>query len=69
MGQGLAMTQLRLVLASIVKKFHVRFLPGDDGQSVLRDMRDQLTAKPGPLQLLFELRMPTEGLPYAADGK
>lgn len=55
-GQGLATTQIRLVLASIVKKFHLHFLPGDDGTSVVKDMRDQLTAKPGELRLIFEPR-------------
>ncbi|KAL8657044.1 MAG: hypothetical protein Q9226_002308 [Calogaya cf. arnoldii] len=59
-GQGLATTQLRLVLAAIVKKFHVRFLPGDDGSSAVRDMKDQLTAKPGKLRLMFEPRIPME---------
>ncbi|KAL9055425.1 MAG: hypothetical protein Q9206_003146 [Seirophora lacunosa] len=56
-GQGLAMTQLRLVLASLVKRYHVRFPSGgQDGQEVLRDMKDQLTAKPGELRLTFQCR-------------
>ncbi|KAI4112731.1 MAG: hypothetical protein LQ345_006158 [Seirophora villosa] len=56
-GQGLAMTQLRLILASVVKRYHVRFPPGgQDGREVLRDMKDQLTAKPGELRLVFERR-------------
>jgi hypothetical protein len=40
----------------LVKKFRVRFLPGEDGKEVVRDMRDQLTAQPGMLKLIFELR-------------
>ncbi|KAL8906217.1 MAG: hypothetical protein Q9171_006360 [Xanthocarpia ochracea] len=55
-GQGLAITQIRLVLASVVKRFHVQFLPGNDGSEVLKDMRDQLTAKPGELRLAFKRR-------------
>jgi cytochrome P450 len=55
-GQGLATTQIRLALASLVKKFRVRFLPGEDGREVVRDMKDQLTAQPGMLKLMFELR-------------
>lgn len=58
MGQGLAMTQIRLVLASLVKRFRIHFPPGDDGRQVLEDMRDQLTAKPGPLRLMFSVREP-----------
>ena len=55
-GQGLAMTQIRLVLASLVKRFHLKFLPGEDGREVVRDMRDRLTAQPGKLTLVFEHR-------------
>ena len=55
-GQGLATTQLRLVLASLVKRFRISFLPGEDGREVLRDMRDQLTAQPGRLRVMFEPR-------------
>jgi cytochrome P450 len=55
-GQGLATTQLRLVVASLVKQFRIRFVPGEDGTELLRDMRDQITAQPGRLRLLFEPR-------------
>lgn len=47
---------MRLVLANLVKKFRIRFLPGEDGKEVVRDMRDQLTAQPGKLTLMFEPR-------------
>ncbi|KAK3166673.1 hypothetical protein OEA41_009798 [Lepraria neglecta] len=33
-----------------LKKFHLRFLPGEDGKEVLRDMRDQLTAQPRKIE-------------------
>ncbi len=56
-GQGLATTQMRLVLASLVQKFRIRFLPGEDGKEVVRDMKDQLTAQPGRLTLMFEARV------------
>jgi cytochrome P450 len=55
-GQGLALTQIRLVAASLVKKFEIKFLPGEDGHEVLRDMRDQITSQPGQLRLRFKAR-------------
>ncbi|CAG8953351.1 hypothetical protein HYFRA_00003562 [Hymenoscyphus fraxineus] len=55
-GNGLAMTQLRLVTATLVKEFKISFAPGEDGVPFLRDMRDQLTAQPGQLKLLFQER-------------
>lgn len=55
-GNGLAMTQLRLVTATLIKDFKISFAPGEDGIPFLRDMRDQLTAQPGQLELLFEER-------------
>ena len=51
------MTQIRLVTASMVKKFQLRFLPGEDGKEVLRDMRDQITAQPGALRIEFVKRV------------
>lgn len=48
---------MRLVLASLVQKFRIRFLPGEDGKEVVRDMKDQLTAQPGRLTLMFEARV------------
>ena len=55
-GMGLAITQIRLVSASLVKGFRISFPPGDDGEALLRDMRDQLTSQPGKLNLMFERR-------------
>lgn len=34
----------------------MRFLPGEDGRELIEDMRDQITAQPGRLRLLFEKR-------------
>jgi len=46
-GQGLALTKIRLVAAGLVKKFEIRFLPSEDVHEVLRDMKGQLTSQPG----------------------
>ncbi|KAF2875739.1 cytochrome P450 [Massariosphaeria phaeospora] len=53
-GKQLAMIQLRLVTASLLTKYHIRFSSPDVAGLVERDMKDQLTAKPGVLSLVFE---------------
>ncbi|PVH95575.1 cytochrome P450 [Periconia macrospinosa] len=55
-GKHLAMAQMRLVAASILTNFHVRFVCTEEEMTVERDMLDQLTAKPGKLRLIFEKR-------------
>lgn len=56
MGKGLALTQIRLVAAKLLVKYRVRFAPGTDPDAVERDMRDQMTAQAGRVELLFEPR-------------
>lgn len=56
MGKGLALTQIRLVTAVLLTKYRVCFAPGEDGEAVERDMRDQLTAVPGKCRVVFEAR-------------
>ncbi|KAI0544498.1 benzoate 4-monooxygenase cytochrome P450 [Xylaria curta] len=56
-GKRLAMTQLKLVVASLLKKYHITFLSGSDSKEAFeRDFRDQLTANPGKLMLVFRKR-------------
>ncbi|KAL9059751.1 MAG: hypothetical protein Q9162_001052 [Coniocarpon cinnabarinum] len=55
-GKNLALTQIRLVTATLLKKFRVHFAPGQDVGEVERDMRDQLTAQPGKCRVIFEPR-------------
>ncbi|OTA56081.1 putative cytochrome P450 [Hypoxylon sp. EC38] len=56
-GKNLAMHQLRFVIATLLSKYHIRFAPGEkNGEAVERDMKDQLTATPGNLVLVFERR-------------
>lgn len=53
------MAQLRLVVACLLSKYHISFPPGEgNGEAVVRDLRDQATANPGPLVLVFRKRTP-----------
>jgi len=56
LGKTLALAELRKVTALLVAKYHVRFVKGEDRSIVERDMRDQFTAAPGQLRLVFERR-------------
>ena len=50
------MTEIRMVTARLLATFRIRFEPGENGEAVERDMRDQLTGNPGDLMLVFEPR-------------
>lgn len=45
-----------MVIAELLAGFDIAFAPGDSGEAVERDMRDQLTANPGDLNLVFKPR-------------
>lgn len=55
-GKNLALGELRYVTALLVARYHVDFLPGQRGTDVETKMRDQFTAAPGCLELVFRLR-------------
>ncbi|PWY96633.1 benzoate 4-monooxygenase cytochrome P450 [Aspergillus sclerotioniger CBS 115572] len=55
-GRFLAMDDMRLVTARLVKKYHLRLPEGETGECVLGDLRDQFTATPGRLRVRFEVR-------------
>lgn len=55
-GKALALTEIRMVTASLLSVFRVKFAEGDNGEAVERDMRDQLTGNPGDLILAFTPR-------------
>ena len=57
-GRQLALTEMSMLMALLVSKYHIRFPSGDDGSRVERDMKDQFTALPGQLDLIFEPRQP-----------
>lgn len=56
LGRFLAEDMMRCLIARIVKKFTFRLAPGETGNRVLEDMKDQFVPNPGPLSLCFELR-------------
>ncbi|KAL6720637.1 hypothetical protein ACLMJK_002562 [Lecanora helva] len=59
-GKNLALTEIRMVIASLLSAFDIKFPPGESGQAVERDMKDQLTANPGDLNLIFTPRTRTK---------
>lgn len=52
-GKELALSEIRLVAALLLSKYEIAFAPGEDGKKCIEDMRDQFTAVPGELELVF----------------
>ena len=50
------MMELRLAMATPIKKYHVEFAPGYSVDATEVDMIDSFTLMPGPLNLLFKRR-------------
>lgn len=57
LGRFLAEDMMRCLVARVVKKFNFRLAPGETGNRVLEDMKDQFVPNSGPLSLCFELRL------------
>ncbi|KAI0206838.1 cytochrome P450 [Astrocystis sublimbata] len=55
-GKGLAMNEMRFVIALLIKKFEVRFWHGETGQHLFTNIKDQFTAIPRKLNLKFKAR-------------
>ncbi|GKZ96531.1 hypothetical protein CBS115989_5487 [Aspergillus niger] len=56
-GKNLALTQIRLVAAALVIRYRISFAARNpDGERVEGEMKDQLTAQPGPCWLEFSPR-------------
>ena len=55
-GKNLALTEIRTATAVLLSAFDFHFVPGDNGEAVELDMRDQLAANPGDLNLIFTPR-------------
>ena len=56
-GKNLALMDIKLVISSIVQKYHINFNPQEDGHRVFTEMQDHFTATPGPLSLVFKHRI------------
>lgn len=54
-GKPLAMSEIRFVVALLVKKFHVEFWEGggNQGERQFAALKDRFTAAPGKLELRF----------------
>ena len=57
-GKSLALTEIRLVVATLLYRFQVSFPPEQDVDKVIDDMKDQVTAQPGECRLVFTPRRP-----------
>lgn len=55
-GKVLAYAELRLVAATLLKHYTVRFAPEYNPDVMWRDMKDQVTAQPGQVLCVFEPR-------------
>lgn len=55
-GKNLVWSELRLVTATLISKYHVRFACGETGNRVKRDLKDYVAPAPGQLNLEFEPR-------------
>lgn len=56
-GKVLAMSEMRFVIALLIKKFHVEFAGADEGAELFAGLKDQFTAAPGRLDLKFSHRV------------
>jgi tryprostatin B 6-hydroxylase len=55
-GKSLAMSEMRFVIALLIKKFEVGFWGNENGERLFADLKDQFTAAPGRLDLHFRKR-------------
>ncbi|CAK1360646.1 Tryprostatin B 6-hydroxylase [Cercospora beticola] len=55
-GRQLALNEIRMTTASIIQKYAVALAPGEDGEAVISEMKDQMAVFPGPLRLAFSRR-------------
>ncbi|KAI0456218.1 cytochrome P450 [Xylaria acuta] len=56
LGKNMAITALRLVVATLLQDYNVSFAPGYAEETMWRDMRDQVTCQPGAVFCVFNPR-------------
>jgi cytochrome P450 len=56
LGKSMAMAELRLSTAILLKNYDVSFAPDYDEETMWRDMRDQVTCQPGEVSCIFRPR-------------
>ena len=57
------MGELQFVIALLIKKYHITLAPGETGEWLEKDLRDQFTAAPGRLNLRFTPRSSSQTTP------
>jgi cytochrome P450 len=55
-GKSLALVELRLTIAVLLKHYDVAFASCYDAEEMWRDMKDQVTAQPGRVLCTFKSR-------------
>ncbi|KAH8595452.1 cytochrome P450 [Bisporella sp. PMI_857] len=55
-GKNLGLDAMRMVLAHLIGKYHIAFPPGETGEYMIKDLKDQFTSDPGNLRVIFKLR-------------
>ncbi|KAL9059749.1 MAG: hypothetical protein Q9162_001050 [Coniocarpon cinnabarinum] len=55
-GREFAMSEIRMLVAAVIRKFYIELADEDAKVSVVRDMRDKILANPGPLRVKFTER-------------
>ncbi|KAI1814977.1 cytochrome P450 [Poronia punctata] len=55
-GKALAMSEMRFIIALLVKRFEIGFEGNDRGEKMMADLKDQFTFAPGDLDLKFRVR-------------
>lgn len=56
MGKNLALLEIRMVVAVLLKRYDMYFADGEDCCLMFENMRDVFTASPGKCELIFESR-------------
>ncbi|MCJ1388704.1 hypothetical protein MMC18_001553 [Xylographa bjoerkii] len=56
LGKNLALLELRAVAATVMSRYDVAFVPGDDGTAFLNGTKDAFATVPGELDLVFTRR-------------
>ncbi|KAJ5936752.1 benzoate 4-monooxygenase cytochrome P450 [Penicillium verhagenii] len=59
LGKPLAMNDMRLVTARLLRNYRFRYPKGETGEALRNNCKDQFTSKPGRLRLIFEAREDT----------
>lgn len=57
LGKPVALLEARYLISLLVNAYEIELPDGDNGEAVERDYKDQVTAYPGKLRLVFKPRI------------